>query len=168
MSILYSYFYFTHGVQVIDAAWHARNKLSPQWGLYQIGVLSPIFRVFFPDGQQPKKMEAELRSAGIFGFFPTVWTAAFIDFGLIGAIVYILIWGFAAGWSYAGTRRSTLITPVLLLTFVLASILLSSVQGPLGVANSALVLISMLVTGAALDVASLKSVSRYKMLANTG
>lgn len=168
MSILYSYFYFTHGVQVIDTAWHARNKLSPQWGLYQIGVLSPIFRVFFPDGQQPKKMEAELRSAGIFGFFPTVWMAAFIDFGLIGAIVYILIWGFAAGWSYAGARRSTLITPVLLLTFVLASILLSSVQGPLGVANSALVLISMLVTGAALDVASLKSVSRYKMHMNTG
>jgi hypothetical protein len=168
MTILYTYFYFTHGVQVIDIAWHARDKLSPQRGLYQIGVLSPILRVFFPDGKQPMKMEAELRSVGIFGFFPTVWTAAFIDFGLIGAIVYILIWGFAAGWSDAGTRRTRLITPVLLLTFVLASILLSPVQGPLGVANSALVLLSMLVTGVALDVATIKSVSRYKMRTNTG
>jgi hypothetical protein len=37
------------------------------------------------------------------------------------------------------------------LVFILASIFLSPVQGPLGVANSALVLFSMIVTGAAID-----------------
>ncbi len=94
------------------------------------------------DGQQ---------RARIYGFFPTVWAAAFIDFGLGGAVIYVLTWGFVAGWSAFGVRHSTLITPSLLLVFVLASIFLSSVQGPLGIANSALVLFSLLDVGLAAD-----------------
>ena len=93
-------------------------------------------------------MGAQLKSAEIHGFFPTVWAAAYIDFGAAGAVIYVLIWGFAAGWSVFGARHSTLVTPPLLLIFVLASIFLSPVQGPLGIANSALVLLSMIVTGA--------------------
>jgi hypothetical protein len=38
-----------------------------------------------------------------------------------------------------------------LLTFILASILLSPIQGPLGIANSVLVLVSMIVVGIAVD-----------------
>ena len=131
--------------------------LAPKWGVYEIGVLSPLLRVFFPNNQQVEAMEAELRAASIYGFFPTVWGAAFIDFGLVGAIIYILIWGVVAGWSAAGSKHSDLMTPVLLLVFVLASILLSVVQGPLGMANSALVLVSLVVTGFMLDFARLRS-----------
>ena len=86
-----------------------------------------------------------------------MWGAAFIDFGLVGAIIYILIWGVVAGWSAAGSKHSDLMTPLLLLVFVLASILLSLVQGPLGMANSALVLVSLIVTGFMLDFARLRS-----------
>jgi hypothetical protein len=153
---LSTYFYLTHGVRTIDIAWHARDKFTPKWGVYQIGVLSPLLRVFLPNNQQVEAMEAEQKSALIFGFFPTVWGAAFIDFGLIGAIIYILIWGAVAGWSAAGSKHSDLMTPPLLLVFVLASILLSVVQGPLGMANSALVLASMVVTGFMLDFARLR------------
>ena len=52
-----------------------------------------------------------------------------------------------------GARHSGLVTPALLLTFILASILLSPVQGPLGIANSALVLISIIIVGLAIDLA---------------
>ena len=48
-------------------------------------------------------------------------------------------------------------TPLLLLVFVLASILLSLVQGPLGMANSALVLVSLVLTGLTFDFARLRS-----------
>jgi len=41
--------------------------------------------------------------------------------------------------------------PPLLLTFILASILLSPVQGPLGIANSAMVLFSLIIVGLAID-----------------
>jgi hypothetical protein len=162
MTVLSTSFYFSHGVRTIDIAWRVREKFSPQWGLYEIGVLSPILRVFLPHYDAISNMETQLKDTLIYGFFPTVWVAAFVDFGLTGAIVYVLIWGFAAGWSAYGARHSGLATPPLLLIFILASILLSPVQGPLGVANSALVLLSLLATGAAIDLSSFRTVSRHQ------
>ncbi|UWU90654.1 hypothetical protein [Bradyrhizobium sp. CB1015] len=154
---LSTYFYLTHGVRTVDHVWNARDKFTPQWGVYEVGVLSPLLRIFFPASDQVAVMEAEQREALIYGFFPSAWAAAFIDFGLVGAIVYVAIWGGLAGWSAAGSRHSGLMTPLLLLVFVLASVLLSPVQGPLGMANSALVLASMLATGLVLDLANLRA-----------
>jgi hypothetical protein len=154
---LSTYFYLTHGVRTVDIVWKARDKFTPQLGLYEIGVLSPLLRIFFPESDRVAVMEAEQRAALIYGFFPTAWAAAFIDFGLVGAIIYVAIWGGLAGWSAAGSRYSGLMTPLLLLVFALASVLLSPVQGPLGMANSALVLVSMLATGLVLDLAKLRA-----------
>ncbi len=151
VAVLSTYFYLTHGVRILDTTWRERDRLSPHWGVYEIGVLSPILRVFFPQGDQLLTLKNELQSAGLHGFFPTVWAAAYIDFGAAGAVIYILIWGVAAGWSAFGARHSTLATPALLLTFIIATILLSPVQGPLGIANSALVLISIIIVGLAAD-----------------
>jgi len=166
ITLLSTYFYLTHGIRIIDVTWQARTQFSPHWGIYEIGVLSPILRVFFPQNQLLLSMSDELKSAGIYGFFPTAWAAAYIDFGAIGAVIYILIWGFAAGWSAFGARHSGLAMPALLLTFILASILLSPVQGPLGVANSAMVLVSMLIAGIAVDLGGLSAGSgeRYREL----
>jgi hypothetical protein len=160
MTFLSTYFYLTHGVRATDIAWRARAKFSPNWGIYEIGILSPILRVFRPQDQRVADMEVQLKLAGIHGFFPTVWTAAYVDFGAAGSVIYILIWGFVAGWSAAGTRRSMLATPSLLLVFILATIFLSPIQGPLGIANSALVLFSMIITGVAIDLTSLRGESR--------
>jgi hypothetical protein len=154
---LSTYFYLTHGVRTVDIVWKARDNFTPHWGVYEVGVLSPLLRIFFPASNQVAAMDAEQRAAQIYGFFPSAWAAAFIDFGLVGAVIYVAIWGAVAGWSAAGSRHSGLMTPLLLLVFVLASILLSPVQGPLGVANSALVLMSMLVTGLMLDLARLRA-----------
>jgi len=157
VAVLSTYFYFSHGVRILDTTWRERDRFSPHWGVYEIGVLSPILRVFLPENRELASLKTELQSAGLHGFFPTVWAAAYIDFGAVGAVIYILVWGFMGGWSLAGSRRSGLVTPLLLLVFVLASILLSPVAGPLGIANSALVLLSMLVTGCTLDFANLRS-----------
>jgi hypothetical protein len=150
-------FYFTHGVRTIDMVWKARHNFTPQWGVYQVGVLSPLLRQFLPSNRQLATMEAEQKVAEIYGFFPTVWAAAFIDFGIAGAVIYILIWGAVAGWSAAGSRHSGLVTPLLLHVFVLGSILLSPVQAPLGAANSALVLGSMLVVGVFMDAYAIRT-----------
>ena len=156
LSMLGTYFYLTHGTRILDMIWQARRQFSPQWGVYEVGILSPILRLFFPEDQRLAEMDAQLKSTGIHGFFPTAWGAAYIDFGFAGAIIYILTWGFASGWSAFGARRSAFVTPSLLLVFCLASVALSPVQGPLGVANSALVLFSVIVTGLAIDITSLR------------
>jgi hypothetical protein len=161
ITFLSTYFYLTHGIRAADNTWRGRENLSPQWGLYEVGILSPILRVFRPNDQRVADMETQLRDAGIYGFFPTVWAAAYIDFGIVGGVIYILIWGFVGGWSSAGARRSALVTPSLLLVFILASIVLSPVQGPLGVANSVLVLFSMIVTGATIDLMRMRDDSQH-------
>lgn len=153
--VLSNYFYLTHGVMTLDRILVARDKLDPVWGVYEVGVLSPIIRVFFPGSQILQKMHKQLTAANIYGFFPTVWGAALVDFGIIGGIVYVFLWGGLGGWAYALSRRSQLLTPLMALVFVLASIFLSPVQGPLGVANSALVMLSMLVTGLLVDFSAL-------------
>lgn len=152
VTVLSTYFYLTHGMRILDTTWRERDRLSAHWGVYQIGVLSPILRVFFPQSDELLTLKNELKSAGLHGFFPTVWAAAYIDFGMVGGVIYVLIWGFAAGWSAFGARHSALVTPALLLTFIIATILLSPVQGPLGIANSALVLVSIIIVGFAVDV----------------
>ena len=103
---LSTYFYLTHGVRILDWTWHARERLSPHWGVYEIGVLSPILRVFFPQSGWLASLKTNCNRQGSIGFFPTVWAAAYIDFGVVGAAIYILIWGFAAGWSAFGARHS--------------------------------------------------------------
>jgi hypothetical protein len=154
INLLSTYFYLTHGIRILDLIWRARAGFSPHWGIYEIGVISPILRVFFPQNQLLASLSAQLKSAEVYGFFPTVWAAAYIDFGAAGAVVYVLIWGFAAGWAAFGARHTLLATPALLLTFILASILLSPVQAPLGIANSAMVLASMVIVGMAVDFTS--------------
>jgi len=149
--VLSNYFYLTHGVMTLDRIMAAPGPLGPLWGVYEIGVLSPFLRVVNPGGGFLQKMQDQLSAANIYGFFPTVWGAAIVDFGKVGAAIYILIWGGLGGWAYVLTRRTGWITPVLALAFVLASILFSPIQGPLGNANSALVLVSMLVTGIIVD-----------------
>src|SRR4030095_12037460 len=160
-TFLSTYFYLTHGVRIMDTTWRARELCSPHWGVYEVGILSPILRVFFPQNQALADMGTQLKLTEIHGFFPTVWAAAYIDFGIVGGIIYILIWGFVGGWSSAGVRRSALVTPSLLLVFILASVVLSPVQGPLGVANSALVLFSIFVTGVTIDLMRMRDCSRH-------
>jgi hypothetical protein len=150
-NLLNTSFYLGNSVFILDRVWNARTQFSPHWGIYEIGILSPIFRIFFPQSQQLLSMNTELKAANVFGFSPAVWAAAYVDFGAAGAIIYILIWGFVAGWAAYGTRHSFLTTPPLLLTFILSSILLSFVSGPLGIVNSALVLASMVVVGIVAD-----------------
>jgi hypothetical protein len=161
--LLSSYFYLVQGVYVLDLVWQSRAQFTPHWGLYEVGILSPMLRVFFPQNDLILSMVTQLKVATIHGYFPSAWAAAYIDFGAFGAVIYILIWGFAGGWSRAGARQSMLATPSLLLTFVLASILLSPIQGPLGIANSAQVLVSMLIVGLAVDFGSLKAGSARQL-----
>ncbi|WP_148203860.1 O-antigen polymerase [Nitrobacter winogradskyi] len=155
-SILSNYFYLTHGVRTLDAVWQARENLTPVWGVYEVGILSPLLRVFLPDNQILSLMSSQLRSAEIYGFFPSVWGAAYIDFGASGAMIYIMLWGLVAGLSFRGSRVSTLATPPLILTFIFSSIALSPLQAPLGIANSALVLVSILIVGLAVDFTIIK------------
>ena len=158
--LLSNYFYLTHGMMIIDRIWQGREHLKPIWGVYEIGVLSPIIRVSLPDSKILQTMNRQLRKAEIYGFFPTAWGAAFLDFGIVGGSLYVILWGLMGGWAFTACRRTNWVTPQLLLSFVLATVLLSPLQGPLGTANSALVLGSMIVVGLLIDLSGIRRKTR--------
>jgi len=149
--LMSNYFYLTHSVMIVDRIWQGREHLMPVWGLYEIGVLSPFIRVFFPQSEILQTMNSQLREAQIYGFFPSAWGAAYVDFGAIGGSLYIVVWGLMAGWAFYACRRTEWVTPPLVLSFVLATVLLSPLEGPLGTANSALVLVSLILVGLLID-----------------
>ena len=68
--ILSNYFYLTHSVRILDMIWHARDDLTPLWGVYEVGILSPILRIFFPHNQLITSMNTQLRSTQIYGLTP--------------------------------------------------------------------------------------------------
>jgi hypothetical protein len=51
-NLLNTYFYLTHGAFVLGLVWRARAQFSPHWGVYEIGVLSPILRVLGRQDQE--------------------------------------------------------------------------------------------------------------------
>ena len=120
--LLSNYFYIHAAASYSDVIWQSRAQLSPVWGVYEIGVLSPILRIFFPPISFFATMNNELIKTGIYGFFPTAWGAAILDFGAWGAAIYVRCWGFSSRSAYCGSKRSALVTPPLMLTFIIASI----------------------------------------------
>jgi hypothetical protein len=141
---------------ISDRIWQARQDLPPLWGVYEIGVLSPLIRVFFPHSTILWDMNEQLKATEVYGFFPSSWGAAFLDFGEIGGALYVFFWGLIGGWAYYTCRRANLVLPPTLLSWVLSSVLLSPLQGPLGMANSALVLVSVFALGLFVDVTQLR------------
>lgn len=154
VSILAS-FYLTHSPMVLARVVKEESgegeQIGPFFGVYQIGVLSPLLRILAPERGIPGKMTEELQEAEIFGFFPSVFGSAYLDFGAVGGALYLFVWGAVGGVGLALSRRRSGVTGPLCLCFVIATVFLSPINGPLGVANSALIFGSILAAGLALD-----------------
>ena len=159
-NLLGSYFYLTHGIFVLDLAMACagaiiaslgplRNRRSladspkscsrkPAAALHEYRVESGEDRRRIPYSLGGRLYRLRGRWSGYLHF----------DLGICRRLGCLWIQAFGFG------------DATLLLTFILASILLSVVQGPLGVANSALVLLSMVIVGIAVDFRSLSSRER--------
>jgi hypothetical protein len=131
--------YLTHSPTSVQRMVEHSGALSTYGGLYQIGVLSPLFDVFAPQFGLPQKMRRELSEAGLYGWFPNAWGAWLMDAGRIGGAICILLWGFLSGIAYRMVRHDGGAAPQLMLTFAYLSILVSPLNGPFGLANSFLI-----------------------------
>ncbi len=138
--------YATHSVGSIDKIVESSATFSPFLGIFQVSVLSPILRVFFPQSDILGRMNQELVDADLFGWFVSAWGALYLDFGLGGAVVAVLAWGFFAGRAYGSYAANNDEVSALLLTFWLASIMISPLSSPIGMSNSFQILVTIIVT----------------------
>jgi hypothetical protein len=141
----------------MDTAWRERAQFSSHWGVYEIGISSPIFRVFFP---QDQRLAGNGKAAQIdrnLRFFPDGVGRCLYrlrhrrrhylcrDLGIYGGLerLWRETFQFRDAIAAAGLHsRQYFFEPS---------------AGPLGIANSALVLFSIIVSGLAIDLPSFRA-----------
>jgi hypothetical protein len=115
------------------------DKIEATYGLYQVGILGPIVRLFFPNTDIWSRMTTELREINVFGFFISAWGAMYQDWGAIGMVMATIAWGMASGFAYRKTvlMRSPM-AQVFLASFF-CSFIVSPMNSPIAMSNSILI-----------------------------
>lgn len=121
-----------------------KEVFTPYLGVYQVGVLSPLLRIFYKNNTLLAHMDNGLKSALVYGFYTTGWGAIYLDCGLLGAVIFIVGFGFISGYTGFRAKNRDAVEAQLLSAFCYTSILMSVFNGPFGMANSFLVFISIL------------------------
>ena len=142
MDFISTAMYLTHSPTTVQRVMEHFGQLSSYLGLYQIGILSPLFDVFAPGLKLPETMRGQLATAGLYGWFPSAWGAWALDAGFELALIAIVIWGALSGAAYRAVLRSGSSAAELLLVFAYTAILISPLNGPFGMANSFLIFCS--------------------------
>lgn len=162
ISIFVHSMYLTHGVVSFQKIVNNYLHFRPYWGTYQVGILSPLLRVFYPSSHVLADMQANMIETNIYGFYTTVWGALFLDFGLVGAILFIVLWGFVSGVAYKHAKDSSNIGSQLILAFCYVSIPMSIFNAPFGMANSFLIFAAIITAIFLLKGISIKSDCKSK------
>ncbi len=153
MNMLSYSHYYVHSFISLDKIRLNQDRLSPNLGFFEIGLLSPLARVFSPGAEPVQRMTEELRVSDLLGYFVSAWGALFLDFGFAGTMLAIILWGAASSFFYRQVLRQPGVGSQLAMSGVIASILVSPMNSPVGMSNSLLILLAM-VAGARLARAS--------------
>lgn len=142
MDALSAAMYLTHSPTTVQRMVEHHHELFAYFGLYQIGILSPLFDEFAPTLKLPETMRDQLMTTGLLGWFPGAWAAWFIDAGVPCGLLLIVTWGALSGAAWAAVKRTGSAGAELMLAFVYLAILISPLSGPFGMANSFLIFCS--------------------------
>lgn len=134
-SVLSTIFYFTQCLSVVEKV--VAMPASPLlFGGYHIDLASVLYRVLPGGAEYLRDGNVKLLEENIYGFFTGAWGALYIDFGLIGAVVYTTLWGWLSGRVHRSAKRGIDHGAVELYVYALYGVLVSFVSPPLGFSNS--------------------------------
>lgn len=157
MNLITNCMYVTNGIAHLNLIINRAERYQPYYGVYQVGILSPLLRVFDKNNTIVETMDSNLKETSLFGYYITAWGAAYLDFGLIGCVIFIALWGFMSGMSAQAARNPEQLGGQLLLSFFYCSIPMSIFNGPFGMSNSFLVFISLIIVVGMLKLATITS-----------
>lgn len=143
-SVMSSIFYFTGALAITE---RILAMDGPLWllGGYHIDLAAALYRAI-PGGNEFLARGYDiLLDADVYGYFAGAWGALYIDFGIPGSIIAVVLWGVLAGRSHRALRRSPQGDDAALYAFWIYSVFISFVSPPTGFSNSALTLFWFLV-----------------------
>jgi oligosaccharide repeat unit polymerase len=110
------------------------SQYSGPWmfGVYGVDLISAITRVFNP--QFLANGFSELRSFGVYGFFPSAWGSLYVDLGPL-AIPCCFFWGVISGMIYRKVELQHKMHWLILKPFMITAIIFSPLNTPLGFSN---------------------------------
>jgi oligosaccharide repeat unit polymerase len=100
----------------------------------------------FPGWNVDVLMVPQLKSANVYGWYSTAWGGMYLDFGVIGALVGILVCGWLAGRVYRRALINGDPGARLLMCYVVAGVIATPLLSIFTISISLLILMSLLVT----------------------
>lgn len=136
-SVMSSVFYFTSSLAVTERIL-AMSASPLLLGGYQVDLVAAAMRVIPGGNEFLGRGYDTLLEANVYGYFAGAWGALYIDFGALGCIVAVVVWGMLAGRSHRALRLSPQGDCAAIYAFWLYSVFISFVSPPLGFSNSAI------------------------------
>ena len=138
-NVMSTLFYFTQSLSVTERV--LTMPSSPiLLGAYHIDIVAAAMRVTSSSRDFLATGYASLLDANVYGFFTGAWSALYIDYGLVGAMLYTVVWGVLAGRAFRLMVRVGSDDHAAMYGFSIYAVLVSFVSPPLGFSNSALTL----------------------------
>lgn len=139
-SLMSTIFYFTQSLSIVERILQM-PEVPILFGAYHIDIVAAAMRTFPAATDFMAAGYSELLEANVYGFFASAWGALLIDFGLFGAALACVAWGWLAGRSFRAARGDREGRSTVMYVFWMYSVLISFVSPPLGFANSAITLV---------------------------
>jgi hypothetical protein len=144
-------YYFSHELPMLDRTLAAQPPIGPYYGAYQFYLASAFVERVLPSISADAIMIPQLKAANVYGWFSSAWGGMYLDFGVVGALLGVLLCGWLSGRVY----RSALVdgTPGgrLLMCYVVAGILATPILSIFTISISLPILVSLAITAALLD-----------------
>jgi hypothetical protein len=138
--------YLTHELPMLDRTLAYEGPLGPYYGAHQFYLGAALVQRLFPGWNVDVLMVPQLKSANVYGWYSTAWGGMYLDFGVIGALVGILVCGWLAGRVYRRALINWDPGARLLMCYVVAGVIATPLLSIFTISISLLILMSLLVT----------------------
>jgi hypothetical protein len=139
-------YYVTHEIPMLDRTLNADTRMGPYLGAYQFYLIAAFVERVVPGVSIDAIMIPELRAANVYGWFSTAWGGMYLDFGIVGAILGVLICGWLAGHAYRRAMTASDDGARLLMCYASAGILASPILSIFTISISLPILVALATT----------------------
>jgi oligosaccharide repeat unit polymerase len=146
VGLIYTYFYLTHGLFILDRTLQYPGEIGPYYGQYNFYLAAALLAQVNPSLSARDAIRIEAQEADVYGWFNTALGATYLDFGRLGSLLFLLLCGWASGRVYRHAIRDGDLAAQLLLCYVIAGIIISPVMSPFTVSISLQVFSALIIS----------------------
>jgi hypothetical protein len=158
--VLFTHLYVTHEVFMLDRTLQYEGRMGPYFGAYQFNLLAALGGQIWPQFDVAKTIVSQATEANTYGYFPSAFGCMYLDFGLFGALVGILICGLLAGKIFRWALLTGELKSQLFMCYVIAGIVASPILSVFTISIALPILFALVVIASCLPSGAAQPVRR--------